>query len=150
MATPFNETLMKPVCDESLRQAKGMLASWVAKSEDGIPSYQEDTRMLSLNVLAAIGFGPHYDFWGSDEPELDHEVGDYRDSLKTVLDNIIFLMLMPFHVLTKLPGRYARIGHAGIAFKKHLVKLLSDETEAFNQGRPSSGAIMPSFVRGAE
>ncbi|KAK8093364.1 hypothetical protein PG997_000049, partial [Apiospora hydei] len=57
IATPFNETVMKPVWDESLRQARGMLSSWVAKSEHGIPSYQEDARMLSLNVLAGIGFG---------------------------------------------------------------------------------------------
>lgn len=152
MATPFNETLMQPVWDESLRQAKGMFASWAAKSEDGggIPSYQADTRMLSLNVLAAIGFGSRYDFRGSDEPAVDVDAGDYRDSLMTVLDNIILLMLVPFHVLVKLPGRYAKIGSAGIAFKKHLVKLLSDETTALNEGRPSSGAIMPSFVRAAE
>ncbi|KAK8078603.1 cytochrome P450 [Apiospora saccharicola] len=123
VATPFNESLMKPA----------------------------DTRMLSLNVLAAIGFGSHYDFRGSDEPAaVGDEVGDYRDSLMTVLDNIILLMLVPFHVLTKLPGRYARIGNAGIAFKRHLVKLLDDETAALNEGRPSSGAIMPSFARAAE
>ncbi|KAK7978719.1 cytochrome P450 monooxygenase [Apiospora saccharicola] len=154
VATPFNESLMKPVWDESLRQAKGMLASWTEKSEGGscgIPSYQADTRMLSLNVLAAIGFGSHYDFRGSDEPAaVGDEVGNYRDSLMTVLDNIILLMLVPFHVLTKLPGRYARIGNAGIAFKRHLVKLLDDETAALNEGRPSSGAIMPSFARAAE
>ncbi|KAK8005919.1 hypothetical protein PG991_012216, partial [Apiospora marii] len=143
VATPFNKTL---------RQAQVMLAFWTAKSEDGggIPSYQADTQMLSLNVLASIGFGSHYDFRGSDEPAVDGEIGDYRDSLMTVLDNIILLMLVPFHVLTKLPGKYAWIGNAGIAFKKHLIKLLGDETAALNEGRPSSGAIMPSFVRAAE
>ncbi|KAK8129154.1 cytochrome P450 monooxygenase [Apiospora kogelbergensis] len=149
IATPFNETLMKPIWDESLRQARGMLASWVAKADAGIPSYQQDTRTLSLNVLSAIGFGAFHDFRRSDEPVTD-EIGGYHDSLKTVLDNIILLMLVPFHILAKLPGRYARIGRAGIDYKKHMVKLLEDETAALGQGKPSSGAIMPSFVRAAE
>ncbi|KAK8024665.1 cytochrome P450 monooxygenase [Apiospora arundinis] len=140
---------MKPIWAESLRQAQGMLASWMAKNEAGIPSYQQDTRTLSLNVLAAIGFGSHHDFRRSDEPAED-EIGGYHDSLKTVLDNIILLMLVPFHILIKLPGRYARIGKAAIAFKRHMVKLLDDETAALNQGKPSSGAIIPSFVRAAD
>ncbi|KAK8863460.1 cytochrome P450 [Apiospora arundinis] len=140
---------MKPIWAESLRQAQGMLASWMAKNEAGIPSYQQDTRTLSLNVLAAIGFGSHHDFRRSDEPAED-EIGGYHDSLKTVLDNIILLMLVPFHILIKLPRRYARIGKAAIAFKRHMVKLLDDETAALNQGKPSSGAIIPSFVRAAD
>jgi hypothetical protein len=80
MATPFNETIMKSVWDESLRQAKAMLRSWTVASIDGIPSYQKDMLSLSLNVLAATGFGKTYDFRGSTEPQID-EVEGYRDSL---------------------------------------------------------------------
>ncbi|KAI0513196.1 cytochrome P450 [Xylaria bambusicola] len=149
MATPFNETIMKSVWDESLRQAKGMLRSWVTASTDGIASYQKDTRALSLNVLAATGFGKSYDFRGSTEPQIDDE-GGYRDALQTVLDNIILLMLVPFNVLCKMPKSWARIGNAGISFQKHMVKLLEEETKALAQGQPGSGAIMPSFVRAAD
>ncbi|TGJ81736.1 hypothetical protein E0Z10_g7023 [Xylaria hypoxylon] len=149
MATPFNETIMKSVWDESLRQANGMLRSWAAASVDGIPSYQKDTRALSLNVLAAIGFGKMYDFRGSTEPQID-EVGGYRDSLQTVLDNIILLMLVPFHILGRLPKSWARIGNAGISFQKHMVKMLEEETTALSQGKPGSGGIMGSFVRAAD
>ncbi|KAF2964629.1 hypothetical protein GQX73_g8934 [Xylaria multiplex] len=149
MATPFNETTMKSVWDESLRQAKGMLRSWAASSIDGIPSYQKDTRALSLNVLAATGFGKKYDFCASTEPQAD-EVGGYRDSLQTVLDNIILLMLVPFNILCMLPGSWARIGKAGISFQKHMVKMLEDETAALAQGKPGSGGIMGSFVRAAD
>ncbi|KAI0539582.1 cytochrome P450 [Xylaria digitata] len=111
MATHFNETVVKPVWDESLH---------------GISSYQKDTRALSLNVLAATGFGKTYDFRASTEPQ-DDEVGGYRDSLQTVLDNIILLMLVPFNILCMLPKSWARIGNAGISFQKHMVKMLEDE-----------------------
>ncbi|KAI1775345.1 putative cytochrome P450 [Hypoxylon cercidicola] len=148
MATPFNETIMKFVWDESVRQAKGMVHSWTRASTAGIPSYQKDTRTLSLNVLAAAGFQKSYDFRGSAEPVID-EIGSYRDSLQTVLDNIILLMLVPFRVLRMMPGNWARIGNAGISFKRHMVKMLDDETNALNQGQPGSGGIMASFVRAA-
>ncbi|KAI1137607.1 putative cytochrome P450 [Hypoxylon sp. FL0543] len=149
MATPFNETIMKSVWDESLRQANAMLRSWASASKDGVPSYQQDTRALSLNVLAATGFGKQYDFRGSAEPRID-EVGSYRDSLQTVLDNIILLMLVPFNILRMLPKNWARIGDAGVSFKEHMVKMLEEETDALHQGKPGSGGIMASFVRAAD
>ncbi|KAI1262679.1 putative cytochrome P450 [Xylariaceae sp. FL1019] len=126
MATPFNETIMKSVWDVSIRQATAMSHSWASASEDGIPSYQQDTRRLSLDVLAAIGFGKPYDFSGSAEPRID-EVGNYRDSLQTVLDNIILLMLVAFNILRMFPRKWARIGDAGISFKNHIRKGLSKD-----------------------
>ncbi|KAK5629360.1 hypothetical protein RRF57_005075 [Xylaria bambusicola] len=96
----------------------------VAASRDGIASYQKDTRALSLNVPAATGFGKSYDFWGSTEPQVDDE-GGYRDALKTVLDNIVLLTLLPCNVLCKMPKKsWARIGKARISFQKYMVKLL--------------------------
>lgn len=149
MATPFNETIMRFVWEESVRQAKGMVHSWAGASTAGIPSYQKDTRTLSLNVLAAAGFRKSYDFRGSAEPVVD-EIGGYRDSLQTVLDNIILLVLIPFRVLCMVPGNWARIGNAGISFKRHMAKMLDDETTARNQGKSGSGGIMTSFVRAAD
>ncbi|KAI0897019.1 hypothetical protein F4806DRAFT_495526 [Annulohypoxylon nitens] len=116
MATPSNETIMTFVWEESLRQAKGLLHSWSHIYSTGIPSYQKDTRTLSLNVLAAAGFRKSYDFRSSAEPAAD-EIGSYRDSLQTVLDNIILLMLIPFRILCMMLGEWARIGNAGITFK---------------------------------
>ena len=138
MAMPFNETIMTSVWDESLRQAQAMLKAWTSRADAGIASYQRDTRSLSLNVLAGAGFGKPYDFRSSAEPVVD-EIGEYRDSLQTVLDNIILLLIVPFKVLTMIPGRWARIGHAGISFKQHMVKMLEDETAALSQGKSGSG-----------
>ncbi|KAK6197116.1 glutathione S- transferase, nitrogen catabolite repression regulator [Pestalotiopsis sp. IQ-011] len=149
MATPFNETIMTSVWDESLRQARAMVQTWVGSSDAGIQSYQRDTRTLSLNVLAGAGFGKPYDFRSSTDPVTD-KIGEYRDSLQTVLDNIILLLIVPFRVLTMIPGRWARIGNAGISFKQHMVKMLEDETTALGQGKAGSGGILTGFVRAAD
>ncbi|CAJ2510407.1 Uu.00g051100.m01.CDS01 [Anthostomella pinea] len=135
MATPFNETIMKFVWEESVRQAKGMLHSWSSARSTGIPSYQKDTRTLSLNVLAATGFRRSYDFRGSAEPATD-EIGSYRDSLQTVLDDII-----PDAGTVPYPPHDAR--------KRHMVEMLDKETTALQQGKPGSGTIMTSLVRAA-
>lgn len=53
----LNENIMRFVWDESLDQAREMLQSWTSGAEPGITrSVAEDTRMLSLNILAATGF----------------------------------------------------------------------------------------------
>ncbi|RYO79854.1 hypothetical protein DL766_003109 [Monosporascus sp. MC13-8B] len=148
LAAPFNESIMKFVWDESLHQAKAMLRSWASTAEVGIPSVQKDTRTLSLNVLASTGFRKSYDFHGSADPTIDEE-GGYRDSLQTVLDNIIPLMLIPYRLLTgpMVPRSWARIGDAAVSFKKYMVKMLEEETTALNQGKPGSGGTMTAFVR---
>ncbi|RYO83349.1 hypothetical protein DL764_009462 [Monosporascus ibericus] len=148
LAAPFNESIMKFVWDESLHQAKAMLRSWASAAEAGIPSMQKDTRTLSLNVLASTGFRKSYDFRGSADPAINEE-GGYRDSLQTVLDNIILLMLVPYRLLAgpMVPKSWARIGNAAVSFKKYMMKMLEEETAALNQGKPGSGGIMTAFVR---
>ncbi|KAJ3579647.1 hypothetical protein NPX13_g908 [Xylaria arbuscula] len=121
-----------------------MIRSWVAASTSGITNYQKDTRALSLNVLAATGFRKTYDFRGSTEPQIDEEDG-YCDALQMVLANIILLMLVPFYILRNMSKNWAEIGDAGLAFQKHMRKLLEAETTALAQGKPGSGGIMPSF-----
>ncbi|KAI1413651.1 cytochrome P450 [Hypoxylon sp. FL1857] len=147
LAAPFNEGTMRFVWVESLRQAKGMLRSWTSTAETGIPSVQKDTRTLSLNVLASTGFRKSYDFHGSADVAVD-EVGTYRDSLQTVLDNIIPLMLIPYDILAGpiMPKNWARIGNAGVAFKKYMLQMLEEETRALNEGKPGSGGIMTAFA----
>ena len=148
LAAPFNESIMKFVWDESLHQAKAMLLSWTSVGRTGIPSMQKDTRTLSLNVLAATGFRKSYAFHGSADPTVIEE-GGYRDSLQTVLDNIIPLMLIPYHLLTRpmVPKKWQKIGNAAVSFKKYMMKMLDEETAALKQGKTGSGGIMTAFVR---
>lgn len=58
---------MSFVWAESVRQAQGMILSWLAKRNDqeGFYSMAKDTRTLSLNVMAACGFRRSFDFQSS-------------------------------------------------------------------------------------
>ncbi|KAK7745048.1 hypothetical protein SLS53_003283 [Cytospora paraplurivora] len=97
LAAPFNESVMRFVWGESLRQATAMLRSWTGATRRvaGIPSVQKGTRTLSLNVLAATEFRKSYDSHGSADPAAQDEAGSYRNDLQTVLDNAILIMPIP-------------------------------------------------------
>lgn len=148
LASPFNENIMKFVWNESLNQTREMVQSWMTSSISGIESFSKDTRNLSLNVLAATGFRRSYKFRTSSEqgPE---ETGSYRDALQTVLDNAIFLMLVPPRLLQLplLPKSWVRIGKAAADFKRYMIHMLDEESSLVGQGKTGSGSLMTSFVR---
>ncbi|KAI9845422.1 MAG: hypothetical protein M1837_004900 [Sclerophora amabilis] len=151
VAAPFNENTNKLVWSESLSQAKDMLLSWASCGESGSYGAAKDTRTLSLDVLAMTGFRKSYKFRSSTEPALD-ETLDYRDSLKTVLDNAILLMVAPAKVLSfpMMPRSWARIGDATTNFRQYMMDMLEEETSRLSQGIPGTGSLMTSFVRALE
>lgn len=102
MAAPFNESIMKFVWDEGIRQSEAMGHSWrtASTASSEIPSVRKDVRTISLNVLSATGFRKSYSFKASHETTIhaDDETG-YRKTLSTVLDNAILIMLIPYRYL---------------------------------------------------
>ena len=91
---------MKFVWKESTKQAIQMIAIW---ADNDISSVAEDTRTVSLNVLAATGFRKSFDFQSKavETAVTDAEASStYRDALCTVLDNIILLLVLPARVLS--------------------------------------------------
>lgn len=93
LASPFNESVMSFVWDESTEQTQQMLDSWVKEHRDQIPSIAKETRTLLLNVLAATGFRKSYPFNSAAAVHNENDAGNYRDTLQTVLDNCILLMI---------------------------------------------------------
>lgn len=152
LAAPFNERIMPFVWNESLNQAQAMLSSWTGSKAilDGVPSVQQDTRTLSLNVLAAVGFGDSFDYHGSTDPHTDTagEELSYRDALKVLLDNVVLLMVVPVPWLTApmMPKSWAKLGKAFVAFKGHMKQMVSLEITNVGSGKTSSRGIMTAFV----
>ncbi|KAK3176181.1 hypothetical protein OEA41_007504 [Lepraria neglecta] len=148
LATPFNESIMSFVWKESLKQTREMLQSWISSTESGISSVAKDTRTLSLNVLAATGFNQSYKFRSSSQKETN-EASTYRDALQTVLDNAIFLMLVPPRLLRlpAIPRSWARLGRAAAEFKQYMVHMLDEEKSLMDRGEKGTGSLMTSFVR---
>ena len=125
-----------------------MLQSWISSTESGISSVAKDTRTLSLNVLAATGFNQSYKFRSSSQKETN-ETSTYRDALQTVLDNAIFLMLVPPRLLQlpAIPRSWARLGKAAAEFKQYMVHMLDEEKSLMDRGEKGTGSLMTSFVR---
>jgi hypothetical protein len=136
------------VWNESLDQARGCLKSWTSSTEPGMISVAKDTRTLSLNVLAATGFRRSYEFRSTRQPGVD-EARSYREALQTVLDNAIFLMLVPprLLLLPLLPRSWKRLGTAAADFKQFMLRMLDEETSLLKEGKTGTGSLMTSFVR---
>lgn len=139
---------MNFVWSESIKQTTQMLDTWLAR-DGNIVDYSKDTRMLSLNVLAATGFRRSYDFGRSDSVDGEGVSTSYRDALQIVLDNILTIMLVPPRVLQLpiVPKAWQRIGIAANAFKNYMVDMLREETRLFEQGMTDKGGLMTGFLR---
>ncbi|KAJ5733721.1 cytochrome P450 [Penicillium malachiteum] len=146
VATPFNENIMSYVWDESIEQGRQMLDVWAEDEATEITSVSKDTRTVSLNVLAATGFRKSYPFRSVQEQD---GPSSYRDSLQTILDNAILLMVAPRNLLSMpfAPKSWQILGKAAKDFKNHMLTMLNDETKALNEGKPGSGSLMTTLVR---
>ncbi|KAJ5612403.1 cytochrome P450 [Penicillium lagena] len=146
VAAPFNEGIMSYTWDESVEQACQMLDVWAGEESSEISSVPRDTRTVSLNVLAATGFRKSYPFRNAHDQS---GPANYRDSLQTILDNAILLMVAPRNILCLpfAPKGWKRLGKAAKDFKNHMVTMLNDETKALNEGKPGSGSLMTTLVR---
>ena len=148
VAAPFNEGINTFVWTESLSQARDMLRSWTRYGRTGVPGVAMDTRMLSLDVLAATGFRRSYKFRSSQDPSVD-EARDYRAALKIVLDNALLLMMLPPKLLALpcMPKSVARLGLATEELRKYMLDMLEGEKLLLEQGKAGTGSLMTSFVR---
>ena len=88
----FNEQNNELVWSESLCQAQGMIQYWALKKSTR--SIVDDTRTFSLHVLSSAGFGKSYPFQGLRDPSAANLATNYKESLQTILDNCILLMVL--------------------------------------------------------
>ncbi|KAI3395406.1 hypothetical protein diail_1335 [Diaporthe ilicicola] len=150
VAAPFNESIMKFVWDESLRHANAMTTYWESRSKAGIPGMQEDLQTFTLNVLASAAFRESYDFRGSAQSrKADSNIESYRDALFIVHKHAIYLMLIPFRVLTgpMMPKDLAKIGRAAVYLKDYMMNMVRNERAALDRGEPGSGGLITQLVR---
>jgi cytochrome P450 len=120
-----------------------MLTQWLQAGNNGVRSLASDVRTLSLNVLAATGFK---------SPQKFNDVGSYREALGVILENALFMMLVPSRVMSWpiVPRSWARIGQAMHDYKKHMLHALEAEKESILLGKPEAGGLISSLIRASE
>ena len=151
-ATPFNESNNQLVWAETKRQTSEMLKWWLSHRSAGLKSTAKDTRAMSLNVLAYVGFRKHYPFDGARTlPETSH-AASFRDSLAIILDNALLTLAIPPNILRLpfVPKRWSRVGWAVAAFENHMMNLFNEEKHLSSRGKQGTGNLMSSMVNASE
>lgn len=148
----FNEQTYETVWSESLRQADGMLQWWISQGSSPISTTAKDTRALSLNVLAHVGFRKTYRFDGNVENANTQEAVSFRETLCFVLDNALLTMVVPakFLRLPFLPFKWRQVGGAIDELRQHMTSLYNEEKLFSAQDSRDPANLMSSMVLASE
>lgn len=167
----FNERNAAYIFGESIHQTQGMVAHWMGddaedkrkSSSATIDTIEHDTMTLALNIIAHVGFGLRF-FWpgqklpedlsaqnkkyASFEPPKGHSM-TFVDSLATVLERILVLLLLPQWLLPFLPFKATKEALAAYTnYDKYMQEFLQDKAEEAQRGASSDGMdIMGQLVR---
>ena len=146
-ASCFNEQNNELVWSESLCQAQGMIQYWASKKSTR--SIADDTRTFSLHVLSSAGFGKSYPFQGLRDPSAANLAINYKESLQTILDNCILLMVLGQRFLSKkwLPSRLRKLHQATVTFKGYMTEVYEEEKASMAKGKRGGRNLMTSLVR---
>ena len=140
---------------ESLRQAQDALQWWTEHPSLGANTIAEDAKTLALNVLTCAGFGKSYPFASrlqrTDENQLNRDM-TYQDALSIVLENLLFLFLIPHRLLSFsfLPKNLRTLGKAIQVFKNHMAKVLHRERGLMSKHDPGADNLVSALIRASE
>lgn len=114
-----------------------MLAHWASKGS--VTTVADDTRTLSLHILASAGFGKSYAFRGHGaadtaslaEQKQESSTTSYREALELVLDNCILIMALGPAVLTSAiaPRKWRQVAQAKTDFQAYMTSVY-EQTKA--------------------
>ncbi|ORY03138.1 cytochrome P450 [Clohesyomyces aquaticus] len=146
----FNEKVSSLVWDESLRQSRQMVSSWLSAPNGIVSNMTDDTRIVALHVLTSAGLGISHDFsQGARKPTEGHTMS-HRDSLMMVLHNFIPV------IFAKKMGKMAQflgptIRKAGIAakeFEQYMDEMIAHERESMQKsGDVSKPNLISTLIR---
>ncbi|KAF1833939.1 cytochrome P450 [Decorospora gaudefroyi] len=150
----FTEKNNELVWKQSLIQGKGMLKYWTERCQMPIRSVQQDSKILTLNVLAAALFNKLYSFEGPvDAKETRHKADEsadlYRASLSTILRCIIEIFIVGEKRLQAwwTPKSWKAAGEAIINFRSYVVGLMEEERAYMKQGQTDHQHLVARLVR---
>ena len=117
---PFAEKNNHLVWSETLHQAQAMTKGWMGESNNRsqtVNTIAEDTMKLSLNVISRAGFGVRSSWTGAsnEKPQVNDDgkaqrtfgkghTMSYDNALASLLDNIVFILLLPRNLLSVYPS----------------------------------------------
>ncbi|KAF2792266.1 cytochrome P450 monooxygenase-like protein [Melanomma pulvis-pyrius CBS 109.77] len=158
-AVTFTEKNNELVWRESLKEGSQMLEYWLHRSAKPIKTLAQDSRIFTLNVLAAALFDKSYPFESAAESKLREKNGkkdiasEYRDSLSTILKMIIPILIFGEKKLREawwLPETFHKAGHAVKDFRTYVTDLINEERVLIAEGKQNSPNLVTNLVRACE
>jgi cytochrome P450 len=152
----FTEKNNELVWTQSLEQAKGMLEYWTERCRRPIRSTSEDTKILTLNVLAAALFNKVYAFEGQAEESQNRHDDDqsytYRASLSTILGSIIQIFIFGEEGLKAFwtPNSWKGAAEAMATFRSYILGLMDEERSYLNKSPTDHQHLVARLVRACE
>jgi cytochrome P450 len=150
-AITFTEKNNELVWQASLQQATGMLDHWIQNQP--ISTVADDTKVFTLNVLAAAIFNKSYRFEDPSAPRDQRDLQDdsktYRDSLGKILVNIIPIFICGEQGLKAwwTPNSWKEAGTAIATFRSYVTGLIKDERDAMNSDAQKNQHLVAALVR---
>ncbi|KAH7379437.1 cytochrome P450 monooxygenase-like protein [Phaeosphaeria sp. MPI-PUGE-AT-0046c] len=150
-AITFTEKNNELVWRQSLSQAKGMLKYWIENQP--INTTTNDTKVFTLNVLAAAIFNKSYSFKGAEASNKPTHYQDgsttYRDSLGKILANMIPIFICGEQGLQAwwTPKSWKSAGTAIAIFRSYVTGLIEEERDAMRQGVHRNEHLVAALVR---
>ncbi|KAF1994472.1 cytochrome P450 monooxygenase-like protein [Amniculicola lignicola CBS 123094] len=158
-AVTFTEKNNELVWRESLLEASQMLRFWMARAKQPIRTLGEDTKIFTLNVLAAALYDKSYPFESREESQKREKAEGkskafgYRDSLSTILRMIVPVMVFGETTLREawwLPQSIKKAGFAVSDFRTYITELIDEERSLISQGKQTSPNLVNNLVRACE
>ncbi|KAF2019855.1 cytochrome P450 monooxygenase-like protein [Aaosphaeria arxii CBS 175.79] len=154
-AVTFTEKNNELVWVQSLAQAKGMLDYWLVEQKGGkaIRTVHDDTKIFTLNVLAAALFDQPYPFEGYGKVDANKRSDDqsyqYRDSLGVILISVIQILVFGEEGLKAwwTPKSFKRASAAVATFRSYILTLMNEERAHIAEKKPDRDNLVARLVR---
>jgi cytochrome P450 len=133
-----------------------MLEYWTERCLPPIRSTPEDTKIFTLNVLAAALFNKVYSFEGQAEESENRHIDDksyvYRASLSTILGSIIQIFILGEEGLKSwwTPKSWKGAAEAMATFRSYILGLMTEERSYLEQGQTDHQHLVARLVRACE
>lgn len=150
----FTEKNNELVWRQSLTQACGMQDYWL--QHQPVNTIANDTKVFTLNVLAAAMFNKSYPFKGAAEADTKSAAQDesyqYRDSLGRIFAHIIPLFVFGQKGLQAwwTPKSWKAAGAAVSTYRSYVTRLINDERNSMAQGAERNQTLLAALVRACE
>lgn len=153
-AITFTEKNNELVWQQSLSQARGMLSYWL--EHQPVNTIADDTKVFTLNVLAAAIFNKSYPFEGAVKSKARVNTQEdsyrYKDSLGKILANIIPIFICGEQGLKSwwTPKSWKAAGTAIATFRSYVTGLINEERDYMNRGVQQNQHLVAALVRACE